>query len=298
MPSCAAIIRRSTVRRSCGWTATPAATVWRQASSPIWISAVQPAPPKTVWPRQCWPFCDRARHAAARHAGGGGKLSGSFGAALAVSCAHPGHPLHPLSCRAACPLHGASICRTWARASLPAAAAAAAPWSASPRTPPSDTADITPTIFPTMITLSITTAGDRPADLKKHAGDAIDAVVIGVGSGGTITGVAEYIRHGTAWCASWPWSLPVRRHLGGVHRSAQHCGHRPRLCAGELQPLCGGHRADRATQLMPRAPEVLFFDGVPARCTSAGATAGRRASDGMGKAKRPCASFAGRRTYE
>ena len=41
-------------------------------------------------------LCHRARHAAARHACGGAS-SGSFGAALAVSCGHQRGTLHPRS---------------------------------------------------------------------------------------------------------------------------------------------------------------------------------------------------------
>ena len=50
--------------------------------------------------------------------------SGSFGAALAVSCATTGHPCI-LVCPATCLLPAASGCRNWARKSWCAAAAAA-----------------------------------------------------------------------------------------------------------------------------------------------------------------------------
>lgn len=83
--------------------------------------------------------------------------SGSFGAALAVSCATTGHPCIlvvpsnlPIAQRKRLQDLGAHI--------IACSSSGAAPWSVWLRTPPSATADITPTIFPTTTTPSITAA--------------------------------------------------------------------------------------------------------------------------------------------
>ena len=72
--------------------------------------------------------------------------SGSFGAALAVSCATTGHPCIlvvpsnlPIAQRKRLQDLGAHI--------IACSSSGAAPWSVWPRTPPSATADITPTFF-------------------------------------------------------------------------------------------------------------------------------------------------------
>ncbi len=136
--------------------------------------------------------------------------------------------------------------------------------------------------------------------ILKHAGDAIDAVVIGVGSGGTITGVAEYIK---AWnsmvrivavepaeCAAISGGFIGQHSIAGIGPGFVPENYNPYVVDTVLTVTSAD--AERA------AREVLFFDGVPA-CTSAGATLAAAVQlMGMGKAKRPLCVFAGRRTYE
>ena len=109
--------------------------------------------------------------------------------------------------------------------------------------------------------------------ILKHAGDAIDAVVIGVGSGGTITGVAEYIK---AWnsmvrivavepaeCAAISGGFIGQHSIAGIGPGFVPENYNPYVVDTVLTVTSAD--AERA------AREVLFFDGVPA-CTSAGAT--------------------------
>ena len=79
--------------------------------------------------------------------------------------------------------------------------------------------------------------------ILKSCGDAIDAVVIGVGSGGTITGTAEYLK---------AWNSMIRvvavepsecaAIAGGFIGPPWYFRHRAGVCARPVQPLCGGHR--------------------------------------------------------
>ena len=138
-----------------------------------------------------------------------------------------------------------------------------------------------------------------PQNLK-HAGDAIDAVVIGVGSGGTITGVAEYIK---AWnsmvrivAVEPAESAAISGGFIGQHSIA---GIGPGFVPENYNPyVVATVLPDTSADAARAAREVLFFAGVPA-CTSAGATLAAAVQlMGMGKAKRPLCVFAGRRTYE
>ncbi len=83
----------------------------RQASPAYSISAVQPAPPKDGLAETMLAFATERGIAAARHAGGGGARQ--FRAAWLSAVQTAGHPCILMSCRVACPRHGASICRTW-----------------------------------------------------------------------------------------------------------------------------------------------------------------------------------------
>ena len=135
--------------------------------------------------------------------------------------------------------------------------------------------------------------------ILKHAGDNFDAIVIGVGSGGTITGVAEYVK---AWnsmvrivavepaeCAAISGGFLGQHGIAGIGPGFVPENYNPYVVDTVLTVTTDD--AERA------AREVLFFDGIPA-CTSAGATlaAGVQLMS-MGKAKRPLCVFAGRRTY-
>ena len=135
--------------------------------------------------------------------------------------------------------------------------------------------------------------------IYKNAGDAIDAIVIGVGSGGTITGVAEYIK---AWnsmvrivavepaeCDAISGGFIGQHGISGIGPGFVPENYNPYVVDTVLTVTTAD--AERA------AREVLFFDGVPA-CTSAGATLAAAVQLlGMGKAKRPLCVFAGRHIY-
>ena len=120
--------------------------------------------------------------------------SGSFGAALAVSCATTGHPCIlvvpstlPISRRQHLQSLGARIvvCSSGGRKALDRVAA--------------DTAARYNGYFTNYFSNDDNPEYHRRVtgpQILKAAGDSIDAVVIGVGSGGTITGVAEYLK---AW---------------------------------------------------------------------------------------------------
>ena len=136
--------------------------------------------------------------------------------------------------------------------------------------------------------------------ILKAAGDAIDAVVIGVGSGGTITGVAEYLK---AWnsmirivavepaeCAAISGGFIGQHGIAGIGPGFVPENYNPYVVDTVLTVTTAD--AERASK------EVLLCDGIPA-CTSGGATLAAAVQlMEMGKAKRPLCIFAGRRMYE
>ena len=136
--------------------------------------------------------------------------------------------------------------------------------------------------------------------ILKAAGDAIDAVVIGVGSGGTITGVAEYLK---AWnsmirivavepseCAAISGGFIGHHSIAGIGPGFVPENYNPYVVDTVL--TVSSADAERA------AREVLFYDGIPS-CSSAGATlCAATQLMGTGKCNRPLCIFAGRRTYE
>ena len=224
--------------------------------------------------------------------------SGSFGAALAVSCATTGHPCI-LVVPSNLPIARRKHLQDLGRTSSPAAAAAAVRWTALPRTRPSGTAGTTPTIF---------SNDDNPEyhrrvtgpQILKHAGDAIDAVVIGVGSGGTITGVAEYIK---AWnsmvrivavepaeCAAISGGFIGQHGIAGIGPGFVPENYNPYVVDTVLTVSTAD--AERA------AREVLFLTACPPAPAPGPHLAAAVQLMGMGKAKRPLCVFAGRRTYE
>ena len=127
----------------------------------------------------------------------------------------------------------------------------------------------------------------------------VDAFVAGVGTGGTITGVAEYIK---AWnsmvrivavepaeCAAISGGFIGQHSIAGIGPGFVPENYNPYVVDTVLTVTSAD--AERA------AREVLFFDGVPA-CTSAGATLAAAVQLlNMGKAKRPLCVFAGRHIY-
>ena len=135
--------------------------------------------------------------------------------------------------------------------------------------------------------------------IARESKSAVDAIVIGVGSGGTITGVAEYIK---AWnsmvrivavepaeCAAISGGFIGQHGISGIGPGFVPENYNPYVVDTVLTVTTAD--AERA------AREVLFFDGVPA-CTSAGATLAAAVQLlGMGKAKRPLCVFAGRHIY-
>lgn len=224
--------------------------------------------------------------------------SGSFGAALAISCATTGHPCYlvvptslPIMRRKRLQELGARIvaCSGGGRRALERVA--------------QETAQRYGGYYTHYFSNDDNPEYHRRVtgpQILKHAGESIDAIVIGVGSGGTITGVAEYIR---AWnsmirivavepaeCAAISGGF-IGQH--GVH----HVGvvifrHKTGPDTSNAVLTVTTADAERA------AREVLFFDGVPA-CTSAGATLAAAVQlMGTGKAKRPLCVFAGRKMYE
>ena len=134
----------------------------------------------------------------------------------------------------------------------------------------------------------------------RAAGDNLSAIVIGVGSGGTITGVGEYIR---AWnslirmvavepaeCAVLSGGMVGQHGIAGIGAGFVPDNYNKYVVDTVLAVSTAD--AERA------AKEVLLFDGVPA-CTSAGATlAAATQLVAAGKCKRPLCVFSGRRTYD
>ena len=135
--------------------------------------------------------------------------------------------------------------------------------------------------------------------IAREGSSIVDSIVIGVGSGGTITGVAEYIK---AWnsmvrivavepaeCAAISGGFIGQHGISGIGPGFVPENYNPYVVDTVLTVTTAD--AERA------AREVLFFDGVPA-CTSAGATLAAAVQLlSMGKAKRPLCVFAGRHIY-
>ena len=223
--------------------------------------------------------------------------SGSFGAALAVSCATTGHP---------CILVVPSNLPIAQRKRLQDLGAHIIACSSSGRRAMERVAEDTAKRYGGYYTHYFSN-DDNPEyhrrvtgpQIYKNAGDAIDAIVIGVGSGGTITGVAEYIK---AWnsmvrivavepaeCAAISGGFIGQHGISGIGPGFVPENYNPYVVDTVLTVTTAD--AERA------AREVLFFDGVPA-CTSAGATLAAAVQLlGMGKAKRPLCVFAGRHIY-
>ena len=224
--------------------------------------------------------------------------SGSFGAALAVSCATTGHPCIlvvpsslPLSRRQHLQNLGARIvvCGSGGRRALEQVA--------------KDTAARYNGYFTNYFANDDNPEYHRRVtgpQILKAAGDAIDAVVIGVGSGGTITGVAEYLK---AWnsmirivavepseCAAISGGFIGHHSIAGIGPGFVPENYNPYVVDTVLTVTTAD--AERASK------EVLLCDGIPA-CTSGGATLAAAVQlMEMGKAKRPLCIFAGRRMYE
>ena len=128
----------------------------------------------------------------------------------------------------------------------------------------------------------------------------VDIFVAGVGTGGTVTGVAEYIK---AWnsmirivavepseCAAISGGFIGHHSIAGIGPGFVPENYNPYVVDTVLTVSTAD--AERA------AREVLFYDGIPA-CSSAGATlCAATQLMGTGKCNRPLCIFAGRRTYE
>ena len=224
--------------------------------------------------------------------------SGSFGAALAVSCATTGHPCFlvvpstlPMKRRQLLQSLGARLvmCSSGGHRAREAVAAETAKRYGGYYT-------------------NYFANDDNPEyhrrvtgpQILRAAGDNVDAIVIGVGSGGTITGVGEYIR---AWnslirmvavepaeCAVLSGGMVGQHGIAGIGAGFVPDNYNKYVVDTVLAVSTAD--AERA------AKEVLLFDGVPA-CTSAGATlaAATQLVD-AGKCKRPLCVFSGRRTYD
>ena len=190
--------------------------------------------------------------------------SGSFGAALAVSCATTGHPCIlvvpsslPLSRRQHLQNLGARIvvCGSGGRRALEQVA--------------KDTAARYNGYFTNYFANDDNPEYHRRVtgpQILKAAGDAIDAVVIGVGSGGTITGVAEYLK---AWnsmirivavepseCAAISGGFIGHHSIAGIGPGFVPENYNPYVVDTVL--TVSSADAERA------AREVLFYDGIPA----------------------------------
>lgn len=224
--------------------------------------------------------------------------SGSFGAALAISCATTGHPCIlvvpsslPIARRQHLQSLGARIvvCNGGGRRALERIAA--------------ETAARYNGYYTNYF------ANDDNPEYHRHvtgpqilkaAGDSIDAVVAGVGSGGTITGVAEYLK---AWnsmirivavepseCAAISGGFIGHHGIAGIGPGFVPDNYNPYVVDTVLTVNTAD--AERA------AREVLTFDGVPA-CASAGATlVAAMQLMGKGLARHPLCIFSGRRSYE
>ena len=224
--------------------------------------------------------------------------SGSFGAALAVSCATTGHPCIlvvpsslPMQRRQRLQELGAKIvvCNSAGRRALERAA--------------QETAKRYNGYYTNYFANDDNPEYHRRVtgpQILKAAGDTVDAIVVGVGSGGTITGVAEYIK---AWnsmirivavepseCAAISGGFIGHHGIAGMGPGFVPENYNPYV----VDTVLNVHTSDAVRC----AQEVLFYDGVPA-CTSAGATlAAALQLMSTGKSKRPLCIFAGRRIYE
>ena len=218
--------------------------------------------------------------------------SGSFGAALAVSCATTGHP---------CILVVPSSLPIARRQRLQELGARIVVCSSGGRRAMDRIAEDTARRYGGYFTHYFSN-DDNPEyhrrvtgpQILKAAGETIDAIVIGVGSGGTVTGVAEYIK---------AWNSMIRivavAISGGMIGQHGIAGIGPGFVPENYNPYVVDTVLTVTTADAERAArEVLFFDGVPA-CTSAGATLAAAVQlVGAGKAKRPLCVFAGRKMYE
>ncbi len=224
--------------------------------------------------------------------------SGSFGAALAVSCATTGHPCIlvvpgslPVARRQHLQSLGARIvvCSGGGRKALERIA--------------QETAQRHGGYFTNYFANDDNPEYHRRVtgpQILKAAGDSVDAVVIGVGSGGTVTGVAEYLK---AWdsmmrivavepseCAAISGGFIGHHGIAGIGPGFVPENYNPYV----VDTVLAVSTADAENA----AREVLAFDGIPA-CASAGATlAAAMQLIKAGKSKRPLCVFAGRKIYE
>ena len=210
--------------------------------------------------------------------------SGSFGAALAVSCATTGHP---------CILVVPSSLPIARRKRLQDLGAKIVVCSSGGRRAMDRIAEETAQRYGGYFTHYFSN-DDNPEyhrrvtgpQILKAAGESIDAIVIGVGSGGTVTGVAEYIK---AWnsmirivavepaeCAAISGGFIGQHGIAGIGPGFVPENYNPYVVDTVLTVTTAD--AERA------AREVLFFAAVQLM--------------GTGKAKRPLCVFAGRKMYE